>query len=128
MDIANGQSDDEWRKQHLTRRNFENFRQRGEYSRWIDFSLEWKNRLQLAINAGLDYGQNYLINFLVQAIDPSKFESIISNNDRGAERWQAVVGNYDNVYQQIYYLGQLDMMRQERTANQLRRQAQGATA
>lgn len=83
---------------------------------------------QLAINAGLDYGQNYLINFLVQAIDPSKFESIISNNDRGAERWQAVVGNYDNVYQQIYYLGQLDMMRQERTANQLRRQAQGATA
>ena len=128
MDIANGQSDDEWRKQHLTRRNFENFRQRGEYSRWIDFSLEWKNRLQLAINAGLDYGQNYLINFLVQAIDPSKFESIISNNDRGAERWQAVMGNYDNVYQQIYYLGQLDMMRQERTANQLRRQAQSATA
>ena len=128
MDIANGQSDDEWRKRHLARKNFESFKQRGEYSRWIDFSQEWKNRLQLATNAGLDYDQNDLINFLMQAIDPSKFESIISDYDRGAEHWQAVVGNYDNVYQLISYLGQLDMRRQERNADQMRRQAQGQTA
>ena len=49
MDIANGQSDDEWRKQHLARKNFESFKQRGEYSRWIHFSQEWKNRLAITL-------------------------------------------------------------------------------
>ena len=65
MDIANRQSDNEWRVQHLARKNFDNFKQRGEYSRWIHFSQEWKNRLRLAINAGLEYEQNDLINFLL---------------------------------------------------------------
>ena len=40
----------------------------------------------------------------MQAIDPSKFESIIADYDRGAEHWQAVVANYDNVYQLISYI------------------------
>ena len=128
MDIANGQSDDEWRKQHLAKRTFENFKQRGDFSRWVDFAQEWKNRLQLATNAGVTYEQKDLINYLMQAIDPAKFESIVSDYDRGAEHWEAVIGNYDSVYQLISYLGQLDMRRQERVANQLRRQAQGQTA
>ena len=80
IDITNGQSDDEWRKQHLARKNFENFKQRGEYTRWM--SQEWKNRLRLAINAGLEYEQNDLINILMQAIDSSKFESIIDDYSR----------------------------------------------
>ena len=112
MDIANGQSDDEWRKQHLAKRTFENFKQRGDFSRWVDFAQEWKNRLQLATNAGVTYEQKDLINYLMQAIDPAKFESIVSDYDRGAEHWEAVIGNYDSVYQLISYLGQLDMRRQ----------------
>ena len=73
MDIANGQSEDEWRKQHLARRNFENFKQRGDFTRWVDFAQEFKNRLQLATNAGVTYEQKDLINYLMQAIDPTRF-------------------------------------------------------
>ena len=69
MDIANGLSDDEWRKQYLARKNLKKFKQRWEYTCWIHFSQEWKNLLQLAIYAGLEYEQNDLINFLMQAID-----------------------------------------------------------
>ena len=94
----------------------------------MDFAQEFKDRLQLATNAGVTYEQKDLINYLMQAIDPAMFESIVSEYDRGAEHWNAVVGNYDNVYQLLSYLGQLDMRRQERVANQLRRQAQGHTA
>ena len=72
MDIANGQSDDEWRKQHFAKRNFENFKQRGDFTRWVDFAQEFKNRLQLVINAGVTYEQKDLINYLMQAIDPAK--------------------------------------------------------
>ena len=38
----------------------------------------------------------------MKAVDPPKFESIVSDYDRGAEHRQAVVGNCDNVYQLIF--------------------------
>ena len=81
-----------WRKQHFTKHYVKYFKQGSDFSSWVDFAQEFKDRREIALKVEVTY---HIIH-LMQAIDPTKFESNASNYDRGVEHWNAVIANNDN--------------------------------